>query len=79
MSGLHPDSQRLLWAMVYNRRQEFLNKKPWRQLEQRGLIRRIGTVYMGGEQWEVTPLGVAELQTYAPFLKRIGLQCPPND
>lgn len=77
--GLHPDSQRLLWALVYNRSQTFDNKKPYQQLEQRGLIRMIGPGYAGGGEWEATPQGVAELQSYAPFLKRVGLNCPPND
>ena len=78
-SGLHPESQRLLWSLLYNRPQSFDNKKPWRQLEQRGLIRRIEAGDLADERWEVTPLGEAELQAYAPLLKRIGLSCPPND
>lgn len=77
-SGLHPESQRLLWSMVYNvPHQTFNDNKPWRQLEQRGLIRRVSESYEAYERWEVTPRGVAELQVYAPFLKRIGLNCPP--
>lgn len=80
ISGLHPDSQRLLWAMVYNRRTEpFDNKKPWRQLSSRKLITRIHADHMAEEQWAVTPLGVDILQCYAPYLKRMGLNCPPRD
>jgi hypothetical protein len=80
IAGLHPDSQRLLWAMVYNRRVEpFDNKRPWRQLSSRRLIKRVNAAHMAEGQWVVTALGVDVLQGYAPYLKRIGLNCPPND
>lgn len=78
--GLHPESQRLLWALVYKVPQtlEFANKLPWQQLEQRGLIRRLDDGPMGAERWEATQQGVIELQGYARFLARNGMNCPPN-
>ncbi|MBR8043492.1 hypothetical protein KDW40_19170 [Burkholderia cenocepacia] len=76
--GLHPNAQRLLWAIVYNQRQSFDDLRPYGQLERAGLIKKIGPGYTGGGQWEPTPSGVAELQKYARFLARDGLMCPPN-
>jgi hypothetical protein len=76
-AGLHPDSQRLLWALAYNQSQQFENRKPYQQLEKQGFINRIDKYDMD-EHWEITQLGVSALQSYAPFLKRLGLNCPPN-
>jgi hypothetical protein len=78
-SGLHPESQRLLWAMVYDRRTAPFDKKAYDQLEQRGLIKKIDTGHTTFQQWEVTPLGHAVLPTYAPFLRRNGMKCPPDN
>lgn len=77
--GLHPEAQALLWCLVYNRSSSFQDKRPWRQLEQRGFIRRLDTGYGEPERYEVTAQGEAVLPTYAPFLKRNGMSCPPDN
>lgn len=80
-AGLHPEAQRLLWSLVYNQPESFENiSKPRRQLEQRGLIQLVESIpgAFGGDRWEATPAGVAELQAYAPFLRCTGRLCPPG-
>lgn len=71
--GLHPNAQRLLWALVYEQRYQY-EMRTLRQLENRGFVRKLEVE----DRWEVTPQGVAALNFYATFLRRDGFDCPPK-
>lgn len=71
--GLHPNAQRLLWALFYEQRYQY-EMRTLQQLENRGFVRKSEV----DDRWEVTPQGAGALNFYATFLKRDGFDCPPK-
>ncbi|WP_213781758.1 hypothetical protein [Caballeronia sp. dw_276] len=71
--GLHPNAQRLLWALFYEQSYQY-EMRTFRQLEDRGFVRQSEA----DSKWQVTPQGEGALNLYAAFLRRDGFHCPPE-
>lgn len=72
-AGLHPNAQRLLWALFYEQSYPY-EMRTLQQLEDRECVRKSEV----DDRWEVTPQGEAALNFYAKFLRRDGFDCPPK-